>query len=499
APFLLIHLGGQDTITAFSIEDNNLWLRHLLNLVVQVALALYVFWRSIGEHNMHLLAPGIFLFVSGIIKYVERTIALMYGGLENMRNSIGDLEEFEVRPYPDYSGYSGIVRCALLSALYVRHVFAGSTIFQTGPISKRMHFNACQGRYSKLEMRKLLEVELGIMYGDLYTKAMVLRTRSGTIFRCISQVSTVIALVLFFLASSSNKQQGRYSRADVAITYVLFVGGIFLDICAVFILMTSPWTWDRLKGYNNVLGRVSWYFLSSNIGWTESRPLWSNSMGRYSLLRWLEGSSNSSDQPRLSGSCKQLIKMMAEKMMGLVCSTSSKKGKLFWLSTLLDTKYTQVDSEVMDNVVQFICDLVREIRHHTAAGRGTVSWPCLGEVLLSKLKVEIKVEFAHAIVRLHVFTELHLTRRSSSYGREISEEATKLAEVCRKLSNYMMYLLAVHPEVLPVTGKFDDVTLPSDRLISALGPDDEYGIQPCYDTLKNIRDMWILFLAYAAG
>ncbi|KAJ7003227.1 hypothetical protein NC653_008463 [Populus alba x Populus x berolinensis] len=29
APFLLVHLGGLDTITAFSIEDNDLWLRHL--------------------------------------------------------------------------------------------------------------------------------------------------------------------------------------------------------------------------------------------------------------------------------------------------------------------------------------------------------------------------------------------------------------------------------------------------------------------------------------
>lgn len=40
APFLLMHLSGQDTITAFAIEDNNLWLRHFLNLVVQIGLAL---------------------------------------------------------------------------------------------------------------------------------------------------------------------------------------------------------------------------------------------------------------------------------------------------------------------------------------------------------------------------------------------------------------------------------------------------------------------------
>ncbi|XP_025876444.1 uncharacterized protein [Oryza sativa Japonica Group] len=78
APFLLMHLGGQDTITAFAIEDNNMWLRHLLNLGVQVALTLYVFWKSVDRHNVHILIPGIFLFVAGIIKYGERTLALMH-------------------------------------------------------------------------------------------------------------------------------------------------------------------------------------------------------------------------------------------------------------------------------------------------------------------------------------------------------------------------------------------------------------------------------------
>ncbi|KAL2322062.1 hypothetical protein Fmac_026441 [Flemingia macrophylla] len=34
APFLLLHLGGPDTITAFAMEDNALWLRHLLGLIV---------------------------------------------------------------------------------------------------------------------------------------------------------------------------------------------------------------------------------------------------------------------------------------------------------------------------------------------------------------------------------------------------------------------------------------------------------------------------------
>lgn len=46
APFLLLHLGGQDTITAFSIEDNELWKRHLLSLLSQVWLISRIFCTS---------------------------------------------------------------------------------------------------------------------------------------------------------------------------------------------------------------------------------------------------------------------------------------------------------------------------------------------------------------------------------------------------------------------------------------------------------------------
>ncbi|XP_039169432.1 putative disease resistance RPP13-like protein 2 [Eucalyptus grandis] len=43
APFLLLHLGGPDTITAYALEDNELWLRHLLALVTQAGVTFYIF------------------------------------------------------------------------------------------------------------------------------------------------------------------------------------------------------------------------------------------------------------------------------------------------------------------------------------------------------------------------------------------------------------------------------------------------------------------------
>jgi hypothetical protein len=41
APVLLVHLGGQDGITAYNIEDNELWTRHVITAVSQITVAIY--------------------------------------------------------------------------------------------------------------------------------------------------------------------------------------------------------------------------------------------------------------------------------------------------------------------------------------------------------------------------------------------------------------------------------------------------------------------------
>nr|CAB3479942.1 unnamed protein product [Digitaria exilis] len=74
APFLLLHLGSQDNITAYAIEDNQLWLRHLQTFVSQVAAASYVLYESsILSNSRSLLRPvAILMFVVGVAKYGER-------------------------------------------------------------------------------------------------------------------------------------------------------------------------------------------------------------------------------------------------------------------------------------------------------------------------------------------------------------------------------------------------------------------------------------------
>uniref|UniRef100_A0A2C9V0T1 DUF4220 domain-containing protein n=1 Tax=Manihot esculenta TaxID=3983 RepID=A0A2C9V0T1_MANES len=86
APFLLLHLGGPDTITAYSMEDNELWMRQLLGLSVKFGGAFYVLIRSwMGSPFNYLALP---MFIVAIIKCGERTWALRYASSDQFRKSM---------------------------------------------------------------------------------------------------------------------------------------------------------------------------------------------------------------------------------------------------------------------------------------------------------------------------------------------------------------------------------------------------------------------------
>ncbi|XBH75085.1 hypothetical protein VPH35_101902 [Triticum aestivum] len=495
APFLLMHLGGQDTVTAFAIEDNNLWLRHLLNLVVQVGVALYVFWESMkGRRHHNVLLPGIFVFISGIIKYSERTLALMYGDLKNdSQNTIGNVNNEDLNRLVVHGRYLGIFASVLKSAPGIRALFAGRTLHQM----EVHHREVVTSDIHMGHLPKLLEVELDLMYDDIYTKAMVLRTKRGILFRCVSQASMGVAFVLFIV---SNKHL--YNREDLAITYVLFIGGFCLEVCAVFILLMSPWTWAWLKARNcHWLARISSSLLCSDIGRPKIRPLWSNSMGQYNFLCYLGCDQHSSWLSRL---VKKVTKISS-----LVVSRNKEVKPLLWMSKLLDTKHVEVDKEIMDSLIRIVCQYSPDESPMDAK-----DWPKLGP-LLNKLLPDYGASFGYAIVCFHIFTEAHLRSRLLP---DLSDREKVLVSACRKLSNYMLYLLVTYPEMLPVSGTpeptllfFLRKTIPhvSDRGASAdiLPMVDELLLElglmevdlSGTETLNEMRDLWTRLLIYCAG
>jgi hypothetical protein len=177
------------------------------------------------------------VFVAVVIKYGERIWSLKCGSLESLTNSSGNLYENDLPELTDADGpYCKTVCIGLCKMQYVLHVFTErcSVIYLSSSEMRDImdHPN---------ELLSVVDVELGILYNDLYTKSVVTRTRIGIILRCISQMAAVVAFMMFV----AGDRQG-YNGIDIAITYSLFIGGFFLEVCAVFNLMMSPSTWAWL-------------------------------------------------------------------------------------------------------------------------------------------------------------------------------------------------------------------------------------------------------------
>ncbi|XP_044469677.1 uncharacterized protein LOC123198936 [Mangifera indica] len=184
APFLLLHLGGPNTITAYSLEDNELWLRHLLGLVFQ---------------------------------YGERTLVLRSssaGQLIDLNSSaiVDSVREFPKANHLD-EAYFLFERFKYLFAGFILNLDDGYKSFLL--IRTK----------STKEAFKLLEIELGFMFDVLYSKASIIYTRFGMILHCICLFSHVSTFVVF----QTMIHKSVYPPIDISITYALIFGAIALE------------------------------------------------------------------------------------------------------------------------------------------------------------------------------------------------------------------------------------------------------------------------------
>ncbi|XP_059659016.1 uncharacterized protein LOC132305387 [Cornus florida] len=265
ATFLMVHLGGPDTITAFAVEDNELWLRHLLALIVQSLAALYLFLQSLPGNKLYI--PTMLMFFVGIIKYSERVRSLYLASLVSLRDSIqrdpdpgadfamimdeymnNEINQIQVQIDEDpdkeiESDDEEAYNCALTELQMIQHAYhyfnisKGFIVDSILNIDQRNRSQQLFRITSPEQASRVIEVELSFMYEFLYTKVKVVHCKLGYFCRFVSFSSLVIALVIF---CSENKQG--YQGFDVGITYVLLLGAIVLDIIAIIMLLFSNWT-----------------------------------------------------------------------------------------------------------------------------------------------------------------------------------------------------------------------------------------------------------------
>ncbi|KAK9682016.1 hypothetical protein RND81_10G044300 [Saponaria officinalis] len=323
-PFLLLHLGGPDTITALALEDNELWHRHALQLVTQLSVSVYVFTQSFRQN--HLWLPTLLMFIDGLIKYVERTCALYFASADAFRESlcadpeagpnyarlmeeyfaattshiptaiqgkngaatsaadqelrndennstpsfvtdhVAETEEMVRDAYRFYNMFKGLIADAFLS-------------LKDRKVSRDYFLNRLP-----LEAFRIIEIELNFIYDLFYTKAFLLE-RKHVLPRLVCFISVITSTTLFTL-----KHRKNYKGVDVVITYILLAGAIALDLCSIVKLVLSDW-W-----YIIITGDCKHKFLKSVLRWLpklskliglcrKNSNRWSHSISQYNLLR----------------------------------------------------------------------------------------------------------------------------------------------------------------------------------------------------------------------
>ncbi|GKV48628.1 hypothetical protein SLEP1_g55426, partial [Rubroshorea leprosula] len=218
APFLLLHLGGPDTITSFSLEDNEFWIRHLLWLILQVGSTIYVILQSLPRNK--LWPPTLLVLIAGVIKYAERNRAFYLASFDHFGNnwlhfarrrvfSIPVLSPIPVLPpipvrfqqalqsrFPEV--WSRLASCPIF--LVAACTFGSIKSLLVGPpMTKTEQTNVCclmRERDSHGTLRTI-EIQLSLLYDLLHTKLPVVDSKIGYICRTVNFGCILGALVSF--------------------------------------------------------------------------------------------------------------------------------------------------------------------------------------------------------------------------------------------------------------------------------------------------------------
>ncbi|KAI5009265.1 hypothetical protein ZWY2020_010521 [Hordeum vulgare] len=459
APFLLVHLGSQDTITAYALEDNKLWPRHLLNLSVQAFGVAYVLYKHISEIPTSLgLATGL-MFVTGFIKYGERICALKCATLDSILTCI---REFSYLP-TYYSALPSLAARAEERDEEELLLFAQGMLprckgaIADFPVAL---FGMCKVRDGYMKMSsdfelnwnwnwkatvKVVEMELSLMYDILYTKAAVIHNWYGYCIRVFSPLATIVVFILFQL--SGNKDD--YSKADLTITYILLVGSFLLDLASLLSALGSTWACNSLltRGWIR-LGLVI-LFLRQHVKAARGNRRWSGSIGQFNLLHFC-----SRDSTKLS--------IRVAKMMRL----EDWWNKWHYVETLV------ISEDAKELVFRYVWQALKEI--HDPRGKDeTQSRPymerpmammttkiyCMGfgpepyeDTARRRMKLAealgFGAELQEVILTWHVFTDVFLLF-SRGIPKDKDATSSTYVKAIKALSDYMVFLVAIIPDTIP--------------------------------------------------
>ncbi|KAF7152828.1 hypothetical protein RHSIM_Rhsim01G0021800 [Rhododendron simsii] len=426
APLLLLHLGGPDSITAYSLEDNLLWLRHLLGLVVQLSVAIYVIlmsWKNLWFSFMSLPA-----LVAGVIKYSERTWVLMSVSHEIYLHTrpFGSLRDKYPTQGHDY------VRVLVVAHEHLNYFMAD--YLEREGLTKWVTYDRVLLHMEANILWDAMEVAMGLMYDMLYTKATLIYSKGGFIMRCISFGCTVSVLVglTIQIVLLKTREEEKWDEVDVAITGVLIVGAVALEIYAAIVIFSSNWMMLWLIAQ----GKKEWVtWLSKRFPCLfNKKKNWSRTMGQFDLIGyWLKvGETTDAQNPSPKIIRSVLRRKYEEKWKRYRHKTTYSVHPLVY-DALSEIFVPFIDARISDNITSQSDEIWRMLHMDTSPQKITSMH------LATEMCYRLEKEWDGGV-------EDDPSRSDSSSSWKQNREVSKA------LSDYMMYLLTMDHSLLPNVG-----------------------------------------------
>lgn len=457
-PFLLLHLGGPDTITAYSMEDNELWLRHFLGLLAEFGGAFYIFLKSWKGSPLNILA--IPMFVAGLIKYGERTWALRSASSGEFRKAMLSPPD----PGPNYAKIMGqytlqnsqgfnvslkpvaepSTKLNCLDILDAPILQIGYALFHT---FKRLFADLIltfedrersQSFFHNTDWRKafnVVEVELGFVYDVLYTKASVSYcSKRGCLLRFVTVSFTISTFFAFLFLNKHG-----YSPIDLIVTYLLLGGAIVLEIYAILLLLSSDWTMLWMINYNKYKKMDGAFPLFQLPILLPARKRWSDSMAQYNLISYCLR-----DKP---------IRWYLRPLERIPC-----------IYEILEKHHYKTSVTVADDLKELIFEhlsekskgIKKEEGPSTTSSKYKELCAARGDLVLKNEKYNcygflgwsVEEDFDQSILLWHIATDLLYYTHDQNQNAS-SVQSPDCRTISKMMSDYMLYLLVMFPSMLP--------------------------------------------------
>jgi hypothetical protein len=298
----------------------------------------------------------------------------------------------------------------------MRNVFKG--MLADRPVMKKSEYEVVhQGIQLNggMYLYELIEMELSLLYDILYTKAAVIHTWYGLCIRIISPLSAIAAFLLFQFSSKD-----AYIRVDVVVTYCLLVGALVLELASLLRAVGSSWACAsyHARGCHRLCSAVMRLRRLLKAG---ARRTCLDSLGQYNLLDLCTDVNHDDLRGKIA------------KMIGL----GDRWQKLHYSTT----------APVSDGIKGLVLGEIRkksmeDLRN--ARGKWVLKERGMYEDLI---RIADETELDRSIIVWHIATDFYLSMCPEP-EEDAATEGTVRDDI-RVLSNHMMFLLEVHPYLLP--------------------------------------------------